>query len=220
MVVTNEMTLGGLGIGNCTSKLPFLQTALANQRADLPKNTTAILQLQLNKLIPPDCAPHISLQTSQQTPSYLIAPKDRESHSHRTGIVGFRIRDRKEHRLQGSNPTFLSCPTNGTRRNLEHGSSLPITRKRQNKEQFLLPLNPACNAVSIILLYLSMAIPAETLSLEHFLRPLEIDIGKIHGLARGLATTYVKLARESKDQFLSTPISDSVLRPVRDAGGR
>lgn len=64
-----------------------------------------------------------------------------------------------------------------------------------------------------------MAIP-ETLPLEDFLRPLEIDIGKIHGLARGLAVTYLRLAKESKDQFLSTPISDSVLRPVGDEGER
>ncbi|CAG8961653.1 hypothetical protein HYFRA_00006190 [Hymenoscyphus fraxineus] len=60
----------------------------------------------------------------------------------------------------------------------------------------------------------------EVLTLEAFLRPLEIDIHKIHGLARSLATTYERLARESKDQFLSTPISDSVLRPVGDTGGR
>jgi hypothetical protein len=57
-------------------------------------------------------------------------------------------------------------------------------------------------------------------SLDDFLRPLHIDIPKIHSLARSLCDIYTRLAKESPDQFLSTPISDSVLRPSGDARGR
>ena len=57
-------------------------------------------------------------------------------------------------------------------------------------------------------------------SLDDFLRPLHIDIPKIHSLARSLCDSYTRLAKESLDQFLSTPISDSVLRPSGDARGR
>jgi hypothetical protein len=50
-------------------------------------------------------------------------------------------------------------------------------------------------------------------SLHQFLRPLAIDLDKIVTLARHLEVTYRTLARESENQFLPTPISDSILRP-------
>jgi len=59
-----------------------------------------------------------------------------------------------------------------------------------------------------------MAIP-----LEEFLLPLHIDIPKIHALARSLGLVYTRLAAESLEQFLPTPISESVLRPEGDDKG-
>jgi len=56
--------------------------------------------------------------------------------------------------------------------------------------------------------------------IESFLQPLYVDILKIHSLARAFAITYEKLAAESLDQFLPTPISDSILRPDGDEKGR
>jgi hypothetical protein len=57
---------------------------------------------------------------------------------------------------------------------------------------------------------------ASSASIEDFLRPLNVDIEKIHNLARSLKDTFENLAAESTDQFLSTPISESVLRPDFD----
>lgn len=61
-----------------------------------------------------------------------------------------------------------------------------------------------------------------TSSIDEFLRPLEVDVEKIHRLARSLRDTYLKLAAESTDQFLPTPISESILRPEleNNVGGR
>jgi hypothetical protein len=56
--------------------------------------------------------------------------------------------------------------------------------------------------------------------MDDFLRPLHVDIPKIHSLARSFYRTYTSLAAESQDQFLSTPISDSILRPSGDEKGR
>lgn len=50
-------------------------------------------------------------------------------------------------------------------------------------------------------------------SIEEFLSPLNVDVEKIHGLARRMRVAFEKLAAASTDQFLSTPISESVLRP-------
>jgi hypothetical protein len=58
------------------------------------------------------------------------------------------------------------------------------------------------------------------LPLDDFLRPLHVDVPKIHSLARSFCLTYTSLAAESHDQFLSTPISDSILRPSGDEKGR
>ena len=64
----------------------------------------------------------------------------------------------------------------------------------------------------------SMARPA--CDIDIFLQPLHVDISKIHSLARAFASTFRRLAAESLDQFLPTPISDSVLRPKGDEEGR
>ena len=58
------------------------------------------------------------------------------------------------------------------------------------------------------------------LSLDEFLRPLDIDTPKIQNLARSLAVTYTTLAAEAENQFLATPISESILRPEGEATGR
>jgi hypothetical protein len=50
-------------------------------------------------------------------------------------------------------------------------------------------------------------------TLDNFLSPLYIDIPKIRDLIRSLSETFTTLAAESSEQFLSTPISDSVLKP-------
>ncbi|RDW80500.1 hypothetical protein BP5796_05198 [Coleophoma crateriformis] len=57
-------------------------------------------------------------------------------------------------------------------------------------------------------------------SLSEFLQPLSIDTAKVHRLAQALCETFRSLARESENQFLSTPISESVLRPDGDESGR
>ena len=56
--------------------------------------------------------------------------------------------------------------------------------------------------------------------IESFLHPLSVDISKIHRLARAFSLTFANLAAFSQDQFLPTPISDSVLRPEGDEKGR
>ncbi|KAG9237817.1 hexokinase family protein-like protein [Amylocarpus encephaloides] len=55
--------------------------------------------------------------------------------------------------------------------------------------------------------------------IDTFLRPLAVDVEEVHGLARTLALRFGELARESRNQFLSTPISEEVLRPSRSAEG-
>ncbi|GAP83519.2 putative hexokinase family protein [Rosellinia necatrix] len=50
--------------------------------------------------------------------------------------------------------------------------------------------------------------------LERFLEPIHIDVAKAHVLARELHQTYQHLAAESLTQFLPTPISESILRPI------
>jgi hypothetical protein len=56
-------------------------------------------------------------------------------------------------------------------------------------------------------------------SIEDFLQPLAIDAGKVLELSHEFASTFRKLSAESLDQFLPTPISESILRPaVRDSG--
>lgn len=58
------------------------------------------------------------------------------------------------------------------------------------------------------------------LELADFLRPLHMDRELALALSRDLSTTFKHLAAESTDQFLPTPISESILRPLdrRDHG--
>lgn len=58
---------------------------------------------------------------------------------------------------------------------------------------------------------------AELDDLERFLEPLQIDSHLVHRLALDLCNNFVDLAARSDDQFLPTPISESILsRPGAD----
>ncbi|KAK0119744.1 hypothetical protein ONS95_011179 [Cadophora gregata] len=65
-----------------------------------------------------------------------------------------------------------------------------------------------------------MATTRQSLDSSSFLEPLSIDTAKIRSLARSLCSTFTSLAANSQEQFLPTPISDSVLRPEGDESGR
>ena len=56
--------------------------------------------------------------------------------------------------------------------------------------------------------------------LDAFLQPLAIDTRTVLQLSRELASTFGTLSAESLDQFLPTPISESILRPARQNHGR
>lgn len=56
--------------------------------------------------------------------------------------------------------------------------------------------------------------------LDEFLRPLDVDAARVHNLAKHLASTFTRLGNESKDQFLPTPISESILRFEGDVKGQ
>ncbi|KAK3390315.1 hypothetical protein B0H63DRAFT_446445 [Podospora didyma] len=53
-----------------------------------------------------------------------------------------------------------------------------------------------------------------TPSIDDFLKPLAIDSHTVFDLSRELEATFRHLSAESLDQFLPTPISESILRPV------
>ena len=65
-----------------------------------------------------------------------------------------------------------------------------------------------------------MAAAGPSLSLQDFLQPLSIDVAKVVTLAASLSKAYRRLAAESDNQFLSTPISDSTLSPSAAEEGR
>ncbi|CAJ2502066.1 Uu.00g049190.m01.CDS01 [Anthostomella pinea] len=50
--------------------------------------------------------------------------------------------------------------------------------------------------------------------IEVFLEPLLIDVGKAHALSHELHQTFEQLSAGSLEQFLPTPISESILRPA------
>ncbi|KAG6218416.1 hypothetical protein E4U34_004119 [Claviceps purpurea] len=50
--------------------------------------------------------------------------------------------------------------------------------------------------------------------LQDFLQPMSIDLEKCHALSQAFLQTFTQLAAESLDQFLPTPVSESILRPV------
>ncbi|ROW09518.1 hypothetical protein VMCG_02286 [Cytospora schulzeri] len=54
-------------------------------------------------------------------------------------------------------------------------------------------------------------------SIEEFLRPLHIDDNTVLKLSRDFATTFTELSAKSENQFLPTPISESLLRHVNGA---
>lgn len=54
--------------------------------------------------------------------------------------------------------------------------------------------------------------------LDDFLRPLRIDLATIHHLTNRLFETFRTLSAQSDEQFLPTPISESILRPVGERG--
>ncbi|KAL2024582.1 hypothetical protein VTK56DRAFT_7625 [Thermocarpiscus australiensis] len=57
-------------------------------------------------------------------------------------------------------------------------------------------------------------------TIDDFLKPLAIDSRKVVELSHELAATFRKLSLESPDQFLPTPISESILRPAARVTGR
>ena len=65
-----------------------------------------------------------------------------------------------------------------------------------------------------------MAAAGLSTSLKDFLLPLHIGLPDVLALAASLSTTYKKLAAESENQFLPTPLSDAILNPSAAKGGR
>ncbi|UNI21812.1 hypothetical protein JDV02_007768 [Purpureocillium takamizusanense] len=55
-------------------------------------------------------------------------------------------------------------------------------------------------------------------ALNDFLRPFHVDVDTCHALSQRFADNFAYLAAESQDQFLPTPISQSILRPIADHG--
>ncbi|KAH0496829.1 hypothetical protein TgHK011_004173 [Trichoderma gracile] len=56
--------------------------------------------------------------------------------------------------------------------------------------------------------------------IHRFLESLSIDVDKAYVLSRGFLANFRDLAANSRDQFLPTPISESILRPIVEQGGR
>lgn len=54
----------------------------------------------------------------------------------------------------------------------------------------------------------------QRVSIDDFIAALHTDDNKLLELSREMARTFRKLAAESEDQFLPTPISESLLRNV------
>ncbi|GKT45278.1 hexokinase-1 [Colletotrichum spaethianum] len=54
--------------------------------------------------------------------------------------------------------------------------------------------------------------------LQRFLQPLQVNSQKIHALSRLFHANFKHLALNADDQFLATPISESILRPVSQRG--
>lgn len=65
----------------------------------------------------------------------------------------------------------------------------------------------------------SMTPPAMASSvLDAFLEPLRVYFDRCHKLSRLFLDNFAHLAAESRDQFLATPISESILCPVARHG--
>jgi len=54
---------------------------------------------------------------------------------------------------------------------------------------------------------------SSSLSIDEFLEPLSVDIDKIDELSQHFLEAFEKLASDSENQFLPTPISEAILRP-------
>ena len=54
----------------------------------------------------------------------------------------------------------------------------------------------------------------ESPRLDDFLKPLEVDLARVVELTNQLTSAFDHLSAHSLDQFLPTPISESILRPV------
>lgn len=52
------------------------------------------------------------------------------------------------------------------------------------------------------------------MAVEDFLRPLHMDVATVQQLSHEFHQTFRYLAAESQDQFLPTPITESILRPT------
>lgn len=59
---------------------------------------------------------------------------------------------------------------------------------------------------------------ASPTALDQFLKPLHVDVDKIHQLSQRFLVNFERLSAESTSQFLATPISESILRPVSKRG--
>lgn len=55
-------------------------------------------------------------------------------------------------------------------------------------------------------------------ALQDFLQPLRVDNQTVHTLSRLFYSNFKDLALNAHDQFLPTPISESILRPVTQRG--
>ncbi|KAM6482584.1 hypothetical protein HDV62DRAFT_361064 [Trichoderma sp. SZMC 28011] len=55
--------------------------------------------------------------------------------------------------------------------------------------------------------------------IHRFLEPLSIDVDRSEELSRRFLDNFRDLAANSRDQFLPTPISESILRPIAEQGG-
>lgn len=54
---------------------------------------------------------------------------------------------------------------------------------------------------------------ASTSPIDSFLKPFETGPSRVEELAREFALVFTELSANSHDQFLATPISESMLRP-------
>lgn len=63
-----------------------------------------------------------------------------------------------------------------------------------------------------------MSTPPQDPVLQQFLQPLAIDLQTSYSLSALFLNNFTHLAAQSPDQFLPTPISESILRPIAETG--
>lgn len=63
-----------------------------------------------------------------------------------------------------------------------------------------------------------MTAPPQDPALQKFLQPFAINLDTCHELSKRFLDNFAHLAAESPDQFLPTPISESILRPIANTG--